>query len=185
MNKKYIKINSLIMIMITTIIVLTGCFNDDVNYDSGSKIEPNETTEDENQISSEQRLYIDFDIEELKNKIIAAGNYDTPEVLKTEEVTSEYDLAELNNIEAIVIKEEKLNSYQEVAIVKLINEEQCDKIIEKFIYRYEDLKENKKDYGTILYSKENIAIKQQAGVGIFIVSTNKNEIESEINKFFD
>ena len=73
--------------------------------------------------------------------------------------------------------------YQEIAVIKLLSEEQSDKIIEKFILRYEELKQeaNKNNVTSI---KNNIVMKQQAGIGIFIVSENRLELEKEIDGYF-
>ena len=147
---------------------------DNTNNNSNNK----ENNIDKN--ASDNYLLNDIDLSLMERKIIDVANISNPKILKGNDANELYDLDAFNGAKSLIIIDEQEDNYQEIALINLASQEQEDKIIEKLIMRYEQLK-SEKTGNTIINTKSNIAIKQQAGVGIFIVSKNINELQEEIN----
>ena len=176
---------NIFVIFIVSLVVLVGCNNViEQQTNENKQIEEN-TNSGENDYSEEEiKGYSkDIDLTSVKDTIINVGNMDNAKVLKDTEVNTVYNLGESKGVESLVVIDEQDEHYQEIAVIKLLSEEQSDKIIEKFILRYEELKQeaNKNNVTSI---KNNIVMKQQAGIGIFIVSENRLELEKEIDGYF-
>lgn len=189
MNKKNITIISLLIVMT----LLVGCVNNKEENKKGEDANQNiivssgdNNIKDEPSGNTEKTRYSkDINLQEVERSIIEVANIQKSNVIKNEDVSELYELEDFEGLESVVIIEEDGTNYQEIAVIKLLEESQSDKMIAKIITRYNYLLNNKKEYSSIISNKENVRMKQQAGVGILIVSENMPEIEKAIDNYFN
>lgn len=175
------KKKSLVLIIcLITIVLLVGCNKKDNN----DKL-PNDNQT--HQVQQEEKVLNEkYNLENSINDIKEITGEET-KILTEEEISQKYNLTGIENLETKVLVNTSENNYEEIAIIKLTNSEQQFTVQKMMFDRYQQLKEeyieNEAIY-KILDNMDNFKIKVQDGVGIFIISSNAEELMKKFDKAF-
>ena len=118
---------------------------------------------------------------EIIENIISNGYASVDDIKTSDELKESYSLEEIGEYEGILIKNEDQDNYNEIALIVPSDNSLNDTLLLKMISRYESIKANNPT-ATYLRLPENVSIKQQGGMSIFILSTNNESIYNLINE---
>lgn len=165
-----------ILIIITCIAIIftiTGCKPKNRNEDKTAN----------NDIIIEAPLNEQFDIDNSIDDL----KKENAVLLEKNEILQKYNLGDNSKLEMQVSIESTETNYEEIALIKITNENQIYEIQKTMFDRVEVLKEENKTNSSvmeILENNENIRIKVQDGIGILIISTEADKIMETFDEKF-
>jgi len=168
MNKRI-----LLIVVILLIILIVG-------YAINSKKE-----KQPNNSSGETTVYIediDFDsldisdrFKEVVKHIYSNHNFNKEDIKTKDELKEEFGLESIGEFDGILIKDPEPFDYKEIAIIAPNDTTNNDALILSMINNYEKIKSNNPD-ASYLRDSNNINIKTQGGIAIFIISKEASQI---------
>lgn len=171
------------MLMIFTF-AISGC-KDNTKVGEEKPIEDKPVVNIQNQ-ETNLPLNENFDLEKSMESIFEAVESETRE-LTEEEVNEKYNFDGIEKLEKKTIITSSENKYEEVTIIKLTDTSQYYTVQSVADERVNDLKNEFKESENILKileKNENIKIKIQDGVAIFVVSDRSDEIMKNFDNEF-
>lgn len=168
------KIIIFLLAFITVISVFSGCKKNENNEVTNSDKENVQQVEIEQEKPLNQTYQTSSAVEAIQEKL-----GENSRVLSEDEINEKYKNEELKNLEKQTIILSSEDNYEEVTVVKLSNTNQYFEIQKAMNDRVEMLKkefENNDKVLNMLEKPENLKIKIQDNIAIFVVSTNANDI---------
>ena len=140
----------------------------------------NEFTEE---VKNDNEITKSTDLEKIKMSVMTAGKFENLQIYGMDYINKLYDLNENICPDGFLIIDDNKDNYQEIAVIKLDDISQTMDIFTNLIKRTTKLKENK-DIEKIVTNNENVLIAQNNGMIIFIISSNRPNIEEKIYENF-
>lgn len=138
--------------------------------------------------SNSEEINTDFAVSIELNAISKVSYLSETTALTTESANALYNFGKYSELEKEIRNIENENEFREIALVKVENENQTAELYSIMLKRLADLKakyaDNKK-ISEILNEPDNMRIRQQDGILIFILAENAGEIEMELDKAFN
>lgn len=176
MKKKII----FLIVIIILVAALMGCGKKENNIQNNTGNEPIVEVKNTNPLN--ERYNLEDSINTIKSEIVVnAVEISDSEVVKL------YNMGELSYLKKKVLIDSQNNNYEEIAVMKLTEKDQKFKLQKIMNDRYQALKE---EYGSnaevskILNNSDNVKIKVQDDVAIFVISTRATKLIETLDKDF-
>lgn len=159
--------------------------NDNQNENQNDNNDLNDNQEDENIVT--EPFNQTYDVAQELNAVQTVTGLDETSKMSQEKINNSYSFGNYKDLQMEIRSNESEDAFKEVAIVKIGDNEQSMDLFQVMIGRLNTLKEKYKDNEkilSVLNNNDNIVLKQQGGVLIFIVAENAKEIEAEVDKSF-
>lgn len=193
--KKIVGILALIIAVMLSLMACNNNNNEVVDNNSVVNDNQNENQNDNNDLNDNQEeenivtepFNQTYDVAQELNAVQTVTGLDETSKMSQEKINNSYSFGNYKDLQMEIRSNESEDAFKEVAIVKIGDNEQSMDLFQVMIGRLNTLKEKYKDNEkilSVLNNNDNIVLKQQGGVLIFIVAENAKEIEAEVDKSF-
>lgn len=182
MNKKVLIVILLIVILIAVLVIAntkelkTKIVSGDLIIASGEEVETKEESlSDKLLLTGVPEKFINVAV-----NLIEEGYVSIDDIKSKEELNVDYDLDDIGEYDGVLIRKITKDDFNEIALIDPQDKSYNDALLLKMITEYESIKANNSE-DAYLRESENVSIKQQGGVSIFILSKNNDKIYKSIN----
>jgi len=185
MNKRVFIILLAIILVVVICILFINSKNNQIldNQESGEMIIQESSGEEKEEVDPYKdlrELNVPDKYMAIIDNLIKDGIVNLDEIKTKDELTTMYGLDEIGEYEGILIENNNKDDYKEIALIDPKDTSNNESLLLKMIVRYEKIKSENAD-SDYIRDANNVSIKQQGGMSIFILSNNNEIIYERIN----
>lgn len=193
------KILGIVALVVVLMLTFVGCNNNEQagNNNVNNEVVNNQNnnqnnTQNKEQNKQEEQINVtpknqSFAVAEELNALQKYTGLEVATKMSQEKIKEKYNFGKYEKLQMEVRSLESEDTVKEIAMVKISETDQSMDLFQIMIKRLSALKEKYKDNEkilTMLNDSNNMILKQQGGIVIFIVAENAKEIEAELDKSF-